>query len=228
MRSDLSFHPSGYLVTAILTPPRRLETCPSGKGQFVNRHGPARRGRLPDDEANEKEEDETGALTKQRFFGVEPRGFERLTSAVQERVLNVVVVRPCSKTPANKHIISSNTSGMVAVVRLGRCQIGADWRQPCPYLNVAIYRPMFPRSLQKNEESTSRLLPERGRRLNRSRTTRTRAYYARLPSDPRSSRRWADPTRLSGRAGGKASKLRRSPVPDRIPSRAPNSPRPTP
>jgi hypothetical protein len=81
---------------------------------------------LPDDEANEKVEDETGALTKQRIIGVEQRGFESLTSAVQKRVLKVVVIHPCSKTPANKHIISSNTSRVFAVVRLGWCQIGVN------------------------------------------------------------------------------------------------------
>ena len=37
---------------------------------------------------------------------VEPRGFEPLTSAVQRRVHTVVAVRLCSKTPANKHILS--------------------------------------------------------------------------------------------------------------------------
>ena len=37
-------------------------------------------------------------------------GFEPLTSAVQSQIHNVVVVRRCSKMPANKHILSSRLS----------------------------------------------------------------------------------------------------------------------
>jgi hypothetical protein len=69
---------------------------------------------------------------------------------------------------------------------------------------------------------------EGGRYLNRSRTKRTRSGSSRLPSDPRSSRRWADPTHPSCRDAGKAPKAPRSQGPGRIPSRIPNPPRPPP
>ncbi len=57
---------------------------------------------------------------------VEPRGVEPLTSAVQSQIQNVVVVRRCSKTPANKHIISSRLSCLFAVVRVGWCTTGVN------------------------------------------------------------------------------------------------------
>ena len=38
-------------------------------------------------------------------IGVEPRGFEPLTSAVQSQSTIIVDVRRCSKMPANKHIL---------------------------------------------------------------------------------------------------------------------------
>jgi hypothetical protein len=44
------------------------------------------------------------------FSEVEPRGFQPLTSAVQRRILNIVVVHQCSKTPANKHILPCRLS----------------------------------------------------------------------------------------------------------------------
>jgi hypothetical protein len=57
---------------------------------------------------------------------VEPRGFEPLTSAVQSQIQNVVVVRRCSKTPANKHILSSRSSCLFADVRVGWCTTGVQ------------------------------------------------------------------------------------------------------
>jgi hypothetical protein len=45
-----------------------------------------------------------------QLFGVEPRGFEPLTSAVQSQIQNVVAVRCCSESAANKHILSSRLS----------------------------------------------------------------------------------------------------------------------
>src|SRR5918997_1722613 len=68
---------------------------------------------------------------KQQTFGVEPRGFEPLTSAVQRRIYNVVVVHCCSKTSANKHILLWVLSPVFAVVRPGWCQIGVNW---CRYI----------------------------------------------------------------------------------------------
>jgi hypothetical protein len=61
------------------------------------------------------------------LFKVELRGFEPLTSAVQRRLLNVAVVRRCSKIPANKHILSCGLSWMFAVVRLAWCQVGVNY-----------------------------------------------------------------------------------------------------
>jgi hypothetical protein len=55
---------------------------------------------------------------------VEPMGFEPTPSAVQSQIQNVVVVRRCSKTPANKHILSSRLSCLFADVRVGWCTTG--------------------------------------------------------------------------------------------------------
>ena len=41
----------------------------------------------------------------QEIHKVKPRGSEPLTSAVQRRIHNVAVVRRCSKTPSNKHVL---------------------------------------------------------------------------------------------------------------------------
>src|SRR5215208_7080384 len=60
--------------------------------------------------------------------------------------------------------------------------VGVNWRQPCPYLNVPIYRPMFPWSLRKNEESTSRLSPERGSETSQSISNHTHACLLRSTS----------------------------------------------
>jgi hypothetical protein len=57
---------------------------------------------------------------------VEPRGVEPLTSAVQSQIQNVVVVRRCSKTAANKHILSSRLSCLFVVVRVGWCTTGVN------------------------------------------------------------------------------------------------------
>jgi hypothetical protein len=61
------------------------------------------------------------------LFKVELREFEPLTSAVQRQLLNVAVVRRCSKIPANKHILSCGLSWMFAVVRLAWCQVGVNY-----------------------------------------------------------------------------------------------------
>ena len=69
---------------------------------------------------------------------------------------------------------------------------------------------------------------EGGRCLSRSRTKRMRGCSFRPPSDPRSSRRWADPNHPSCRVAGKAPKAPQSQGPDRIPSRVLNPSRPSP
>ena len=62
----------------------------------------------------------------QRILRVEPREFEPLTSTVQRRLRNVAVVHQCSKTPANKRILSFRLSWVFAGVHLGWCQIVRD------------------------------------------------------------------------------------------------------
>ena len=47
---------------------------------------------------------------KLRYFRVEPRGFEPLTSAVQRRIHTIADVCQCSEIPANKHILSCGFS----------------------------------------------------------------------------------------------------------------------
>jgi hypothetical protein len=69
---------------------------------------------------------------------------------------------------------------------------------------------------------------EEGRCLNRSRTTRMCVCSAQLPSDLKSSQQWADPTHHLGQTVHEAPTAPRNQDPDRIPSRAPNSPRPSP
>src|SRR5918998_3286384 len=64
---------------------------------------------------------------------VEPRGVEPLTSAVQSQIHNVVVVRRCSKTPANKHILTSALSCLFAVVRVGWCTTGVSETRESPF-----------------------------------------------------------------------------------------------
>jgi hypothetical protein len=57
---------------------------------------------------------------------VEPSGVEPLTHAVQSQIHNVVIVRRCSKTLANKHILSSRSSCLFADVRVGWCTTGVQ------------------------------------------------------------------------------------------------------
>src|SRR5918994_885802 len=156
----------------------------------------------------------------------EPRGFEPLTSAVQRRTRTVVVVRSCLEIPANKHISSRRLSYVFAITRLGWCQIGVNW---CRYICTSADSIIAHVFLQFEQNIRSRRADsswdEAGRCRNRSRTTRTRVCSPQLPSGPRSSRRWADPTHHLGQSAGLALKASRSRGPDRTRSRAPLRPR---
>jgi hypothetical protein len=77
---------------------------------------------------------------------VDPTRLEPLTSAVQKRIHNVVVVRRCSKIAANKHILSYRLTWMFSVVRLGWCQFGVNWLRVCSYLNIPIMAFFFNRA----------------------------------------------------------------------------------
>src|SRR5215211_1353765 len=63
---------------------------------------------------------------KSAHFGVEPRGFEPLTSAVQSQGHNVVVVRWRSQIPAKWRIFLQTCSCLFAVVRVGWCTTGVQ------------------------------------------------------------------------------------------------------
>ncbi len=61
---------------------------------------------------------------KWRNLGVEPRGFELLTSAVQSQGPIIVEVRRCSKYLAKSRICLWKQLWMFAVVRVGWCTTG--------------------------------------------------------------------------------------------------------
>ena len=81
---------------------------------------------------------------------VEPRAFEPLTSAVQRRMHNIVVVRGCSEVLANKHILPWALSPVFAWV-------GVNWcRSTCTSANGVIVH-VFLQSEQKHKEPTRTL-----------------------------------------------------------------------
>jgi hypothetical protein len=57
-------------------------------------------------------------------LGVEPRGFESLTSAVQSQSIIIVDVRRCSTSSAKRPIASGSIPRLFTVVRVGRCTTG--------------------------------------------------------------------------------------------------------
>ena len=61
---------------------------------------------------------------KRRNLGVDPRGFEPLTSAVQSQGPIIVEVRRCSKYLAKSRICLWKQLWMFAVVRVGWCTTG--------------------------------------------------------------------------------------------------------
>ena len=95
-------------------------------------------------------------------------------------------------------------------------------------LQHAAYRSGLPWRLPKIKSRRVNSYPGKGGCLNRSRTKRRCVYSARLPSDPRSSQRWADPIHHLGRTVDPAPTALRSQGPGRILSRIPNPPRPSP
>ena len=58
---------------------------------------------------------------KTTLSGVEPRGFEPLTSAVQNQSSNITRVCRCSKTRAKRCILCANISRLFTAVRAGWC-----------------------------------------------------------------------------------------------------------
>jgi hypothetical protein len=63
---------------------------------------------------------------KKHSLGVEPRGFEPLTSAVQSQNLLIASVRSCSEIPAKQPIRLYVDSLLFAVVRVGWCTTGVN------------------------------------------------------------------------------------------------------
>jgi hypothetical protein len=72
---------------------------------------------------------------KCKVSGVEPRGFEPLTSAVQRQIYNVVVVRCRSEIPANASFLLFWYSRLFAVVRVGWC---TNWCTHVLYETVSV------------------------------------------------------------------------------------------
>jgi hypothetical protein len=66
------------------------------------------------------------------FSGVDSTRLELVTSAMRRQREEFATVRLRSKTPANKPILPKLLSLVFAVVRLGWCQVGANYDQALP------------------------------------------------------------------------------------------------